>query len=46
MLTEHLRAVAAPSFNVEDLEAPRANVLVRLPVGERLLRGEAGGRSC
>ncbi|MER7692855.1 ATP/GTP-binding protein [Streptomyces sp. NPDC097610] len=31
--TEHLRTVAAPSFDVEDLEAPRTNVLVFHGIG-------------
>ncbi|MET7899820.1 hypothetical protein [Streptomyces mirabilis] len=32
-LTEHLHAVAAPSFDVEDLESPRTNVLVFHGIG-------------
>lgn len=32
-LTEHLRHIAAPGFNVEDVEAPRRNVLVFYGVG-------------
>ncbi|MFF2430949.1 hypothetical protein [Streptomyces mirabilis] len=32
-LTEHLRRTSAPGFNVEDLEAPRHNVLVFHGVG-------------